>query len=421
MQHPASPPGTRPPLAPLDSLLIGAGEVFTAGPAGVLTGVEVGIADGRVAFVGPRAELPPDAIGPDTEQIDLGGRLLTPGLVECHTHLVFAGDRADEYALRATGASYLEIAAAGGGIASTMRATRAADLTTLVQLARPRLDALLSCGVTTCEIKSGYGLDLATELRILRAARALGADHPVRVTTTFLGAHTVPPELRSRRADYLSAVVDEMIPAVAEAGLAEFCDVFVEDGAFSVAEGEKVLRAGLDHGLRPKVHADQLTGCGGAELAASVGAVSADHLEHTGPAGIAAMAEAGTVAVLLPGASMFLGSDDRPPARAFVDAGVPVALSTDCNPGTCMTDNLLLMLTLGMSRLGLSPAEVLEGVTTHAARALGRADASGQIAVGRDADLAIFDVPTHRHLPYHFGRVPTWRVLIDGRIAWKRA
>lgn len=410
----------RPDGQPFDRLLVGAGEVFTAGADGVLTDTEVGVANGKIAFIGPRSSRPAGAVGPQTEVVDLDGRLLTPGLVECHTHLVFAGDRADEYALRATGASYLEIAAAGGGIASTMRATRAADIEGLIERARPRLDALLSCGVTTCEIKSGYGLDLPSELRILEAARTLGERHPVRVTGTFLGAHTIPPEMRSRRDDYLSAVIDEMIPAVAEAGLAEFCDVFVEEGAFSVAEGEKVLRAGLDHGLRPKVHADQLTGGGGAELAAAVGAVSADHLEHTGPAGIEAMARAGTVAVLLPGASMFLGSDDRPPARAFIDAGVPVALSTDCNPGTCMTDNLLLMLTLGMSRLGLSPREALEAVTTHAARALGREDKAGELAVGRAADLAIFDVPTHRHLPYLFGRVPTWLVLIDGEIAWKR-
>ncbi len=390
----------------VDLLFVGAGEVFTDGAA--RSGVAVGVRGGTIAFVGPAAEAPEAA-----ETFDVAGGLLTPGLVDPHTHLVFAGDRAGEYAERATGASYLEIARRGGGIARTMHATRAASVETLVALARPRLDQLLRCGVTTAEVKSGYGLTAADERKMLEVVRRLDAEHPVDLVATFLGAHTVPPD--TQRAAYLDAVVGEMIPAVAEAGLAEFCDVFVERGAFTVDEGRRVLEAGLRHGLRPKVHADQLSPGGGAELAAAVGAVSADHLEHVSRGGIEALAKAGTVAVLLPGAAMFLGSDDRAPARALAAAGVPVALSTDCNPGTCHSTNLLLMLTLGMSRLGLSPAEVLDAVTRHAARAVGREAVAGRIAVGRPADLAVFDVPTHRHLPYHFGMLPTRAVFKGGR------
>lgn len=397
----------------VDLLLRGAREVFDG--VEVHRARAVGVRDGSIAWFGPDADA--GAIDAD-EVVDLGGRLMTPGLVDPHTHIVFAGDRADEYARRAAGASYLEIAAAGGGIAHTMKSTRAASIDALVALARPRLDALLRCGVTTAEVKSGYGLTLDAELKMLDVVRRLDAEHPVDLVATFLGAHTVPPEYKSDRARYLDLVVDEMIPAVAAAGLAEFCDVFVEDGAFDLHEAERVLKAGLAHGLRPKVHADQLSPGGGAELAARLGAISADHLEHVSDDGIAQLAEAGTVAVLLPGAAMFLGGDERPPARALIDQGVRVALATDCNPGTCMTENLLLMLTLGMSRLGMSPREVLTAVTAHAAQAVGRADVAGTIAVGRPADLAVYDVPSHRHLPYRFGAMPTARVYKRGRLAY---
>ncbi|MCB9527904.1 MAG: imidazolonepropionase [bacterium] len=392
----------------VDRLLRGAGEVFTGGPDGILTDVSVGMSEGVITYIGPPSDVEA------SEVIDLDGRLLTPGLVDPHTHLVFAGDRADEYALRAAGTSYLQIAKAGGGIARTMRATRAASADALAALARPRLDALLRCGVTTAEVKSGYGLTLDDELKMLEVVRRLDAEQPIALVATFLGAHTVPPEARGDRQGYLDRVVDEMIPAVAAAGLAAFCDVFVEEGAFTLDEAERVLRAGIAHGLRPKVHADQLSPGGGAELAARLRAVSADHLEHVSDFGIKLLAEAGTVAVLLPGAAMFLGGDERPPARALIDHGVPVALATDCNPGTCMTENLLLMLTLGMSRLGMTPVEVLDAVTRHAARAVGREAVAGTIALGRPADLAVFDVPSHRHLPYRFGAIPTWQVYKDG-------
>lgn len=388
-------------------LIRNAAEIFDG--ERIIDATAVLIEDGAVAWMGrgaPPGELP-------STIFDAAGALITPGLVECHTHLVFAGDRADEYALRAAGATYLEIAATGGGIVSTMHATRGASLDALCALTRPRLDRLLSFGVTTAEIKSGYGLSVEAELKMLRAVRRLHDEHPIDLVGTFLGAHTVPPELRADRDRYLDMVVHEMIPAVAAEGLAEFCDVFVEQGAFSLADAERVFRAGLEHGLRPKVHADQLTCNHGAALAARLGAASADHLEHLDQAGIEAMAMAGTVAVLLPGASVFLGDDHRPPTAALRDAGVPIALSTDCNPGTCMTENLLLMLTLGMSRLGMTPLEVLQAVTSHAAQAIGRADRAGRLAVGRAADIAIFDVASHRQLPYHFG-VPCTRAVFKG-------
>jgi imidazolonepropionase len=401
----------------IDLLIENGAEVFPATASGPIERGVVALEAGKVAYVGDLPGLGP--VSDTVPRLDARGGLVTPGLVDPHTHIVFAGDRSGEYARRATGTSYLEIAAEGGGIAATMRATREADLDTLVALATPRLDRMLSNGVTTAEVKSGYGLDLETELRMLRAIRALDAAHPVELVPTFLGAHTVPPD--RKHAAYLDDVVSRMLPAVAAEGLAEFCDVFVERGAFSIAEAERVLTAGLDHGLRPKLHADQLSAGGGAELAGRIGAVSADHLEYTSEAGIEALARAGTVAVLLPGAALFLGADDRAPARRLVDAGVRVALSTDCNPGTCMTDNLLLMLTLGMSRLGLSPREVLEAVTVHAARAIGREDVAGTLQVGRPADLVVFDVPSHRHLPYHFGAPHARLVLKGGREVFRRA
>jgi imidazolonepropionase len=402
-------------MRPLDGVVEGAAEIFTAdGPP--LADAVVGVHGGRVVHLGPAAELAGAgwAVGPQTVRHDATGGLVTPGLVECHTHLVFGGDRSREYGLRATGVPYLEISRAGGGIAATMRATRAASEEALLAGARARADRLIASGVTTVEIKSGYGLSYDAELKILRVARALGECHPVEVVSTFLGAHTVPPDRRADRQGYLDEVIDQMIPAVAAQGLAQFCDVFVEKGAFSVTEAERVFSAGLAHGLRPKVHADQLSAGGGAELAARMGAVSADHLEHISPEGIDQLAQAGTVAVLLPGAALFLGQDERPPARALLDAGVPVALSTDCNPGTCMTENLLLMLTLGMSRLGMSAAEVLTSVTRSAAAAIGAEDRAGVLALGRPADLAVFDVPSHHHLPYHFGASHTRHVLKAG-------
>lgn len=395
----------------IDLLLHNAGEIFDGDR--IIEADSLAIADGRITWIG-RGE--PAGVTAQTRRIDLAGALVTPGLVDPHTHLVFGGDRADEYALRATGTSYVSIAEAGGGIARTMRATREASVDQLCALAHPRLANLLSFGVTTAEVKSGYGLDTATELKMLRVIKRLDDEQPIDLVGTFLGAHTLPPEHKARPDAYVDLVCEEMIPAVAEEGLADFCDVFVERSAFSVKQGERVLRCGVEHGLRPKVHAEQLSHTGGAAMAAHLGAVSADHLEHLTEDDVAALAEAGTVAVLLPGASVFLGDDHRPPTQALRAANVAIALSTDCNPGTCMTENLLLMLTLGMSRLGLSPLEVLRAVTRHAAAAIGRGKQAGRLAVGRVADIAVFDTPSHRHLPYHFGINCTRMVFKNGRL-----
>ena len=399
----------------LDLLITHPSEIFTGAddPAEL-----VGIKDGHVVALNA-TDMTQHSVGQDTITINAQDKLVTPGWVECHTHLVFAGDRSGEYAMRAAGANYVEIAQAGGGILHTMRSTRAADFDTLLALARPRMDALLRQGVTTVEIKSGYGLDLATELKILRVARALGESHPIDVITTFLGAHTIPPEYKKNRAGYVRHVIEDMLPAVAAEGLADFCDVFVETIGFTLSEAEAIFRAAQALRMPAKLHADQLTAGGGAELAGRLNAASADHLEHISDKGITAMAQAGTVAVLLPGAGVFLGDDTRPPARRLIDAGVPVALSTDCNPGTCMTENLHLMLTLGMSRLGMSPTEVLLAVTRNAAQALRRSDA-GRLFIGGPADVAIFSVPNRSALPYHFATDHTHTVIKNGQIVYSK-
>ena len=405
----------------LDLLIAGAAEVFPSGGDAVLEGGVVGIRAGHIVYLGPPTGLAGAGYAqtPATRSVDAAGGLITPGLVDPHTHLVFAGDRAHEYGLRAQGASYQDIARAGGGIAHTMARTRLATEADLCALAAPRLDQLLRHGVTTAEVKSGYGLDVDTEMKLLRVVRTLDRHHPVDLVPTFLGAHIVPPEHQRARARYIDLVIREMLPAVARDGLAEFCDVFVEDTAFDPHEAERILNAARALGLRPKLHVDQLTDGGGAALAARLGAVSADHLEFTGEAGIRALSEAGTTAVLLPGATLFLGQAARPPARALIAAGVPVALATDCNPGTCPTENLSLMLTLGISLLRLTPAEALRGVTDHAARAIGREAVAGRLAVGRPADLVVFDVPSHRHLPYHFGINHARVVVKNGQVVWE--
>jgi imidazolonepropionase len=406
----------------LSLLVTGAAEVFPSGGTAVVAEGVVGVRGDTVVYVGSADALAASGfeVGPETQIVDAAGGLVTPGLVDPHTHLVFAGDRAHEYALRARGASYQEIARAGGGIAHTMAMTRRATEEELIALAAPRLDRLFRQGVTTAEVKSGYGLDLETELKLLRVIRRLGQTHPIDLVATFLGAHVVPPEYRADRARYVNLVVHDMLPEIAREGLAAFCDVFVEDTAFHPDEAMRILRAGSALGLRPKLHVDQLSDGGGARLAAELGAVSADHLEHTGAAGIQALARAGTAAVLLPGATLFLGQTARPPARAFLDAGVPVALATDCNPGTCPTENLPLMLMLGMSQLRMSPEEVLRAVTDHAAAAIGRGDVAGRLAEGRPADLVVFDVPSHTHLPYHFGTDHARIVVKAGRVRWQR-
>jgi len=341
-----------------------------------------------------------------------------PGLVDCHTHLAFGGWRADEFEQRIQGATYLDIAARGGGIASTVRQTRAASETDLEARAGRWLAAMRELGITTVECKSGYGLDRDTELRLLRVYRRLATSQSTRLVPTFLGAHVVPAEYRERRGDYVQLLIDEMIPAVAQGDLAQCCDVFVERSAFSIEEARAILTAGRRAGLRPKLHADQLSDSGGALLAAEVGALSADHLEHVSDAGIAAMSAAGVVAVSLPLATMYLNQPPMP-ARRFIEAGVPVAVATDFNPGSAPSFHLPFAMTLACTLQRMTPAEALKGATIYAARALGREAEVGSLEAGKYADFGIFDVPDATQWLYHLQANACVRTVIGGETVWR--
>jgi imidazolonepropionase len=381
------------------------------GPYGAIPAGALAMREGGIAWVGAEAALPHRDAG---ALIDGRGGWLTPGLIDCHTHLVFAGDRAGEFEQRLQGTSYEEIARAGGGIASTVRATRAATAEALEASARRRLDALRADGVTTVEIKSGYGLDLATEVRMLEVARQLGRTPGVEVRTTFLGAHALPPEYADDRAGYLDLVCERMLPEVVSRGLVDAVDAFCEGIAFTPAEVARVFEAALRHGLPVKLHADQLSDLGGAALAARFGALSADHLEYASEEGVRAMAAAGTVAVLLPGAFYTLRQSQRPPVELLRRLGVPIALATDCNPGSSPVVSLLAVLNMACTLFGLTPAEALVGVTRNAARALGLTD-RGTLAVGQRADLALWRIERPAELCYWLGSAPLEVVLQDGR------
>ena len=371
---------------------------------------------GRVVWAGPEAELPAEYGGLRAD--DAERRLVVPGLVDCHTHLAFGGWRAEEFALRAQGATYLEIARAGGGIVSTMRATRAMPEAALLERAAGFLAGMVALGVTTVECKSGYGLDADTELKLLRVYRALAARGPARIVPTFLGAHLVPPEWRDDRAGYVALLTETLIPAVARDGLARCCDVFVEESAFSIEEARAILLAGRGAGLAPKLHADQLTDGGGAALAAEVGALSADHLEHASDAGIAAMAAAGVVAVSLPIASLYLRQPTMP-ARKLIEAGVPVAVATDFNPGSAPSFHLPFAMTLACTTQMMTPAEVLKGATIYAARAVGREADIGSLEEGKRADFLVIDADDVDQWLYHLRANACRWTVIGGRTAWK--
>jgi imidazolonepropionase len=366
----------------------------------------------RIAWIGPDADLPADARHAPTLALD--GHVVTPGLVDCHTHLVYAGNRAHEFEQRLMGATYADIARSGGGILGTVRATRAASDDELIAASRPRLAALADEGVTTVEIKSGYGLDTPTELKQLRVARALGPLCNVDVRTTLLAAHALPPEFTDADA-YVDHVCRDTIPAAAAAGLADAVDAFCESIGFTPAQTGRVLDAAAAHGLARKLHADQLSDLGGAAVAARAGALSADHLEYTGAAGIAAMRAAGTVAVLLPGAFYALRESRAPPVAALRAAGVPMALATDCNPGTSPTTSPTLMMNMACTLFGLTTAEALAGFTREGARALGLTD-RGVIDEGRRADLAIWDVREPAELAYRIGGTRCAGVVQAGRV-----
>jgi imidazolonepropionase len=378
---------------------------------GVIEHGLIAACDGRIVYAGADSDFPRDADA--IERIDCAGRWITPGLVDCHNHLVFGGNRADEFELRLKGASYREIADAGGGIVSTVKATRAASEEKLVAFALPRLDALISEGVTTIEVKSGYGLNTETEMRQLSAARALGRIRRVTVRTTFLGAHALPPEAEGDRDRYIDLVCRDMLPEVARAGLADAVDAFMESIAFSRDQTARVFQAAKTLGLPVKLHADQLSNLGGASLAADFFALSADHLEHSDEAGIAAMAKAGTVAVLLPGAFYFLRDTARPPIELFRTHGVNMALATDCNPGTSPLTSLLLAMNMGATLFRMTVAECLAGVTREGARALGILADTGTIEAGKWCDLAIWDIERPAELVYRIGFNP-----LHGRV-WR--
>ncbi|MFZ5792127.1 MAG: imidazolonepropionase [Pseudomonadota bacterium] len=383
----------------------------TAPGLGIVNRGSVAARDGRIVYAGPESGLPSGWKA--EEEIGCEGRWITPGLIDCHTHLVFGADRAHEFELRLAGASYEEIARAGGGIVSTVKATRAESEDGLVASALRRLERLMAEGVTTVEVKSGYGLNLETEARMLRAARRLGRERSVSVITTFLGAHALPPEANGDKDCYIAAVCGEMLPAVAREGLADAVDAFCEDIAFSSDQTARVFAAARAAGLPVRLHADQLSNMHGARLAAEYGALSADHLEYTDEDGAAAMGAAGTVAVLLPGAFYFIREQRVPPVNALRRHGVPIALATDCNPGTSPLTSLLLAMNMGATLFRLTVEECLAGVTREAARALGRLGEIGTLEPGKWCDLAIWDIERPAELVYRLGFNPlharVWR------------
>lgn len=384
----------------------------TGAPYGAIEDGAIAIRDGRIAWIGARADLP---AGEAASRHDGEGRWATPGLVDCHTHLVFGGDRAHEFELRLGGATYEEISRAGGGIRSTVAATRKAGEAELQAAARPRLAALAREGVTTVEIKSGYGLDVETEAKQLRVARALGGPRAPRIVTTFLGAHALPPEYAGRQSDFIDLVAGPMLDAVAREGLADAVDVFADRIGFTNEETARVFTAAKAKGIAVKLHADQLTDQDGAAFAARFGALSADHLEYANEAGIAAMAKAGTVGVLLPGAFYFLREKQLPPIEAFRRAGTRMALATDANPGSSPALSLLLMMNMGATLFRLTPEEALAGVTRNAAAALGLVGEIGTLEAGKAADIAIWDIERPAELVYWIARNPLHLALRAGR------
>jgi imidazolonepropionase len=395
-------------------LLTNASQILTCEQASaecVLTGKTLALSDGVVQAIGEEAEL--SARFPGARVVDCAGCVITPGLVDSHTHAVFGGWRAAEYELRARGTPYMEIARRGGGINASVRDVHRLSEDELVELTVPRLQNFLRYGVTTVEVKSGYGLSTNDELKQLRAIRRAARQVTVDVVPTFMGAHEFPAEFRDRREAYVDLIVEEMIPAVASEQLAVFCDVFMEPGVFTRAQTERVLEAGSKHGLLPKLHADELENSGAAQLAASLGAVSADHLGAIDEDGIRALAESKTVATLLPATLLFLGKRSYAPARALIDAGATVALATDFNPGSAPSANLPLALTLACSQMQMEPLEAITAATSGGARALALADGRGTIRENAPADLAVWAVTDCREIPYLFGNPPL-------REVWKR-
>jgi imidazolonepropionase len=390
-------------------------------PCGAVKNGALAVAGEQIVWIGKEDELPADLKSSAADVYDGDGAWITPGLVDCHTHLVYAGSRAREFELRLQGATYEEIARQGGGIRSTVSATRQADEESLFGQSAPRLRALLQEGVTTVEIKSGYGLDLETELRMLRVARTLGENFPVTVMPTFLGAHALPPEYEGRDDDYIDFVCNQVLPQIAARNLAVAVDAFCENIGFTPAQTERVFKAAKKLGLAIKLHADQLTDLQGAALAARYQALSADHLEYISEQGVQAMAKNDTVAVLLPGAFYFLRETQKPPVDLLRRYGVPIALSTDCNPGSSPTVSLLLMLNMACTFFGLTAEEALAGVTRNGAAALGLEEKIGTLEPGKDADFVVWDIPEPAELAYRIGGNPMQHVVRKGRLVGSAA
>lgn len=415
-------------MASVDLIIKNAAELLTLSTSsgeesglGIIRDGAVAVRDGKIFWVGKTDELSKSVVGKQRgKEIDATEKVVMPGLIDSHTHLVFAGSRESEFEQRIQGLSYLEIAERGGGILSTVEATRKASFDELLSLGKKRLNRMLSKGVTTIEAKSGYGLSVQGELKILKVTKALNENHPIDIIPTFLGAHTIPKEFRSERRHYVDLLIEEMIPKVAQERLAEFCDVFCEEKAFTLEEARKILETGKRYGLKPKIHADQLSSGGGAELAAEVGAFSADHLEYVSPIGIERMAEKGVSAVLLPGASFFLSMKKFPPAREMIEKRVAVALATDLNPGSSMTESLPLMMTMGCTLLKMTPKEVIRATTIHAAKSMGQENKIGSLDIGKQADILVFDIPNYRYLPYHFGVDHVEMVIKKGKVVYQK-
>lgn len=393
-------------------------DVTLDNPLGVIANGSIVVAKGKITWVGPANELNPAGY-PNAEVIDATGHILLPGLVDSHTHPVFAGDRASEFEQRLQGVSYLEIAKAGGGIRKTVEATRQASEEELYELAKARLLTMLSFGVTTVEAKSGYGLDWASEEKSLRVLQRLTRELPISLRITYMGAHDIPPEYKANPDVYVDVLCKEHLPRVAKNRLADFCDVFCEAGYFSVDQSRRILEMARELGLGLKIHAEEFTDLGGAKLAGELGALSADHLLHISDDGIGALKTGRTVATLLPGTAFYLRLRDYAPARKLLDAGVSVALATDFNPGSCMSENLQLIMTLACLQMGMTPAEVIRGVTLNGAKAVDCHRDRGSITVGKRADLTLFRVGSYNELLYHFGVNHLAQVYVEGQCAWQ--
>jgi imidazolonepropionase len=384
------------------------------GKLGIIPDGAIAIRDGRILDIGPSAELRSQVRA--ARSLYAGGHLVMPGFVDPHTHLVWAGERADEFEMRIGGASYMQLMAAGGGIMGTVQATRAASVDDLLAQTRPRLQRMLEHGTTTVEIKTGYGLNTRDEMKQLQVIGRLQDESAMTIVPTFLGAHAIPSEYKGREEEYVDLVVNDMLPAVAEDGLARFCDVFCEEGAFSLEQSWRVLDAARELGLDLKIHVDEFKALGGTRLAIEMGAVSADHLVCTPPDQIEMLAQSDTIAVALPGTPFGLGQHDYAPARALIDAGGAVALATDCNPGTCWCENMQLMIALACRYMKMTPAEAISAATINAAYALDLGHQVGSLEPGKRADLILFGVPSYKHLGYRFGTNLTEAVVVGGQL-----